>query len=338
MCTNRRVPALACLLIPFFAAHTRAEDQVVLRQGNGRVTVVGEIIDYTGASLTIQLREQSSEKKFRTEDVLEVATDHLAEQRQGREKRAAGELDLAEKLFESALKLERREWVRREILSELVACSLANDRIQLASERFLLIMSSDPKPVYLGVFPASWTHDSVPAATILESRRWIKRKEPLARVLAASHLLLSDRDQQAAEKELRDLSYHPDETTQRLAQAQLWRMRINSPILNDAEVLRWEKSIDDLPPPVRWGPTYVVAMGYLGLNQPDRAAATILWVPLVYKQNQLFAARCSYLAGEWCETSGQHEAALSIWGEAAVSYRGTPWGDRSKKAIADRAK
>ena len=176
------------------ACSAAAEDAVtVVNQRGGQTTVRGQIVDYTGASLRLILSD-GRERTFPADKVLRVQTEYSPEQTQADAARAQGRFDQALVLYQQALKAERRRWVRRRILIEMIWCYRGLGRMVPAAETFLLLMRDNPSEADFTCIPLAWTPSRPSPELEQAARRWIARSDlPAAELLGASHLLSIDR-------------------------------------------------------------------------------------------------------------------------------------------------
>ncbi|MBC8113247.1 MAG: hypothetical protein H7062_02625 [Candidatus Saccharimonas sp.] len=308
-----------------------AEDRVVIQPpGGSRFPVLGLVEDYTGRDLTIRTRIGDKLRSYPRSDVVEVQTAYTARHDKGRKLLANGHAVEAAVELNTAVKEEDRTWVRREILALLVKCALWDGDYRTAVSRFLLIAESDAETIHFGVAPLAWT-DDVPNGNVrLEAKSWLADRSPLSKLFGASHLLSDPASTNEAEAALRFLSRESNVRVQRLAQMQLWRQRMKTGAATPAELSRWEAAVEELPQELRAGGYFVLGQAYRKQKEPERAAAALLWLSLVYDADRHLAARACFHAAEQIESLGDRPQATNLFSEVVFRYGDTPWGPQAE--------
>lgn len=312
------------------SASVSAQDRVIIQQAGGsRFPMSGIVDDYTGRELTLLVRSGEAPRKYPRQDVIEVQTAYTAHHEKGRQLLAKGQPVEAKTELNQALKEEDRAWVRREILAQLVRCALWNGNYRSATPLFLSIVESDPETMHYGLAPLAWTETPSDADIKLDARGWMGDRSVVSQLIGASHLLF-DRDlNDQAETVLRRLAREPNIKLQRLAQMQLWRVRSLSGTATPNELGRWEAAVDELPDELRAGGFFVLGQTFRRQQDPERAAAALLWLPLVYDADRHLAARACYDAAEMVESFGDKGQATNLYSEVAFRFGDTPLGPRA---------
>ncbi len=308
-----------------------AQDYVIVQQpGGSRVKYPGIIDDYTGREVTLQIRLGEKLRRYARQDVVEVQTAYTAHHEKGRTLLAKGKPVEAKAELTLALKEEDRTWVRREILAQLIRCALWDGNYRAATPLFLSIVESDPETLHYGLAPLAWTDEVAEANVKLDARTWLADRLLESQLIGASHLLFDREQNDQAEATLRRLAREANIKLQRLAQMQLWRVRSLSGTATPNELVRWEMSIDELPEELRMGGYFVLGQTFKRLQQPERAAAELLWLPLVYDGDRYLAARACYDAAEQVESFGDQAQATNLYGEMVFRFGDTPLGKKAE--------
>jgi tetratricopeptide (TPR) repeat protein len=317
------------------------QDRVVIQQpGGSRFPVSGYIDDYTGREVILQVNTGERLKRYPREDVVQVQTAYTAHHEKGRQLLANGKAAEAKIELTQALKEEDRTWVRREILAQLGRCALWDGNYRAAMPLFLSIVESDPETMHFGVAPLTWSDGTSDANLKLDARNWMADKSPFSQLIGASHLLFDREYNDQAEAVLRRLARDANVKLQRLAQMQLWRVRSFQGTATPNELVRWEAAIDELPQELRVGGYFVLAQTFRRQQQPERAAAMLLWLPLVYDADRYLAARACFEAAELVESYGDKAQATSLYSELVFRFGDTPSGRRAEprwKQLKDEA-
>ena len=310
---------------------TVSQDYVVIQQpGGSRVKYPGIIDDYTGREVSLQIRLGEKLRRFARQDVVEVQTAYTAHHEKGRTLLAKGKAVEAKAELTLALKEEDRTWVRREILAQLVRCALWDGNYRTATPLFLSIIESDPETLHYGLAPLAWTDEPADANVKLDARAWLADRSLESQLIGASFLLFDRELNEQAEATLRRLARESNIKLQRLAQMQLWRVRLLGGTATPNELLRWEMSVEELPEELRSGGYFVLGQTFKRMQQPERAAAALLWLPLVYDGDRYLAARACFEAAEQVESFGDLAQATNLYSEVVFRFGDTPLGKRAE--------
>ena len=278
----------------------------------------------------MQVRADEPLRRIPREEVVEVRTAYTPHHEKGRQLLANGKPAEAKAELTRALKEEDRTWVRREILAQLVRCSLWDGNYREAVPLFLSIVESDPETLHYGLAPLAWSDEPAEANLKLDARRWIAERSPESQLIGASHLLFDRELNDQAEATLRRLATEPNVKLVRLAQMQLWRVRSVSGTATPGEMVRWEAAIDDLPEELRVGGYFVLGQTFRRQQQPERGAGVLLWLPLVYDADRHLAARACFDAAEMIESFGDRAQATNLYSELVFRFGDTPPGRKAE--------
>lgn len=304
-----------------------AQDRVVIQQpGGSRFPISGIIDDYTGRDLVLLVRSGEAPRRYPRKDVVEVQTAYTARHEKGRQLLFEGKPADAKVELTQAMKDEDRTWVRREILALLVRCALWDGNYRAATPAFLSIVESDAETMHYGLAPLAWTDVASANDIRLEARGWLADRSAVSQLIGASHLLFDPEMNDQAEATLRRLARESNIKLQRLAQMQLWRVRSLLGNSTPNELLRWEAAIEELPEELRMGGYFVLGQTLARQQEPERAAAALLWLPLVYDADRYLAARACLDAAEQVESFGDKDHAMTLLTEIVFRFSDTPSG------------
>ncbi|MBN2580531.1 MAG: hypothetical protein JXB10_16215 [Pirellulales bacterium] len=305
----------AILLLIAFPAPAPAQDAVYLSKGGGRVKVTGQIEDYGGKGLTLELSGGRTQT-YPAAEVAEIETTYTAEQNAGRQAQREGRWKDALVQYQKAMETEQRRWVRRQLLARWVECYQALGEPSRAGEAFLLLVRDDPQTPYFEGIPLAWLPRQPNPQTEQLAGQWMARPEPAAVLLGASYLLTTSQ-RGAALDQLRKLAADPDKQIALLATAQTWRTDYAQ--AGDAELDRRSRMIEKLPEPLRAGSYYVLGAARLQRRQYERAALAFLHVPILYPQQRTLAAQALLDAARATEHFDQ-PAAARLYRELLQQY------------------
>lgn len=330
----------ALLLLAATSARAAAEsgpDKVVLRPegGSGRMILNGQILKYDGDVLRIRLNVGDRIQEFASSRVLRVETPQTEAHVRGLLRYRNERIDAAIKSLEEALDVESRPWVRRDIWALLVRCALRRGDSVSAGSWFLEMIGSDRSPRHFHVIPLVWRPPEDDAELKRTARDWMADSSEVAQLLGAAALLHDAQQGEDARGLLEDLAVSADVRVRLLARAQLWRLQLGERRLSSGELEFWRARIEEMPEPLRGGPYYLLGKAYLQRQDYERAAATLLWVPLVYDHDHQLAGRACLQAADALRRIGQKDEAATLYREIAQRFAETPFAPRAKAALKD---
>lgn len=324
---HSRCVIIGVSLIVAWGRAASADDRVLVQRPgqSSRVTVTGQIVDYNGRELVLLTGVGGGEKRFPFDEIREVSTTYNESHQAGRRLLSEGRLEDAWNALAQALDDEDRTWVRREILALQVRCALARGDLKQAASRFLPIVQSDPATVHYRLAPLIWADDPEAAVTIslTDARQWLKESHAPARLIAASWLL-NGPERAAARDVLQELASDVEPTVQRLAQAQLWRLRLGAGDLSGEELRRWHEFNESLPPHLRGGPYFLIGAAHAARQERSLAAAAWMWLPIAYNETRYLAAEAQARAYQALAADGDEAGARRLAQDLATKYAGTP--------------
>ena len=132
------LPGLVC-------AQGEFTDQVVLQGStvSSRVTIQCEITDYTGEFIVLRTATTKNERRFPVSQIVSVKTPQMASHERGLKHLDDGAYEQAEAALTQALTDEARRWMRREVLADLIRCSLRQNRYAAAGTLFQRLYAAD---------------------------------------------------------------------------------------------------------------------------------------------------------------------------------------------------
>ncbi len=296
-----------------------AEDVVVIARGDtpGESRRTGEILDYTGEALTLQVaggrKEQIPAARVVSFEITKVPEHQNADQLYEEGRYADAVVS-----YRRAVEKEHRTWVRRNILSQMTWCYRNLEQFDRAGETFLLLLRADPSTPWYSSIPLAWRPSPPAADLVQQATRWMANTQvPAAALLGASWLLATAQREQALAK-LQELTSCPDPRVALLAAAQQWRGSVVTASLQDVE--RWQELARQLDASLQAGPTFVVGQALARHEQPARAALAFLRVPILHSDDRDLAAESLLAAGEQLEKAGDVAGARSVYRELIQHY------------------
>jgi tetratricopeptide (TPR) repeat protein len=296
-----------------------AEDRVLVKAKSGRETTTsrGEIVDYTGVSLVLR-RPGGREEVIEADRVLQVDTPLTAAHRTGDEQFASRQFEEALSSYRTAVGDEKRTWVQRQLLAQIVWCLRAVGRTESAIDVFLQILRSDPATHYYSAIPVSWFTE--PPSLALEQKAkglLADRSLPDERLIAASWLLPTAQ-RNSAIATLQGLLNADDSRVAFLAEAQLWRTQVAT--ASPEVIARWRERWTRIPDGLQPGPAFVLGQAYSRRNQPEESALLFLRAPILQPRDRGLASQALLAAGRELETMKQVTEAATIYREILAEH------------------
>ncbi len=321
------------VMLACFCGTLAAEDRVTLIPAGAvdPVILIGSVEDYTGQELVLLRPGVATADRYPANTIQSVQTWRSPTHDQGIAEFDAGTTPLAEQSLLKALQDEPREWVKREILSLLVRCAIRRHDWGTAGTRFLQITKQDATSPHWNVAPIQWAPQSLGDNPKTLARAWLKGTDSPSRLLAASWLLLDPVYGETAKQQLDDLARDPHRIVNSFARSQLWRLRLGLE-LSELEIQKWRKEVQRMPRSLRAGPQYLVGRGLLQRSEPGAAAAELLWLPMVYHENEDLSARALVDAAGALEQTGQTQAALTLYDSVITRYAWSSWANEARQA------
>ncbi len=286
--------------------------------GAGRARLTGRVLDYTGELLVIELPD-GRRQQIPGEKVLRVQTEYGPTHQQANERFREGRLSEALSLYRKAIQEEERRWVRREILARMVRCYEDTGQLAAAGETFLLLVQSDPNTPYWETIPLAWVPAEPDVGLERVARQWLgqdPQESPVSVLLGASHLL-STSERSAAIQRLQSLVGHRDRRIALLALTQTWRTYIQ---VTPDQLKNWQRTIQNLPDPLRAGPYYVLGRAWAQQGQWEEAALAWLRIPILYGRPRLVSARALLEAGQALDRLGHPDQSARLYQELIRTY------------------
>ncbi|MDA7978868.1 MAG: hypothetical protein MPJ50_08885 [Pirellulales bacterium] len=307
------------------------EDTVYVSVGDSADTLSyrGEIVSYVGGKLVLRLAN-GTERTFASNDrVLRIDTQHTSEYREALALYESGEFDKALQGFGNAFELESRTWVQRLILERVIYCRQNLGQLDVAGQRFLQLVSSDPNTPYFSSIPLAWVSDPPSAPLERQAMSWLNSPQPIARLLGASHLLSTRRAE--AEQALSDLRFDADQRVAALARMQLWRTDLHR--VNEDMIDRWVQEMERFPHSLLAGGYFLIGSANAEINRAEDAALKLMRVPIHYPQQRRLGARCLIEAARQLEALGQTAGATRLYNELLDEFAAFPESQEAKERL-----
>lgn len=326
----------AVFVAPSIAAgQTRFTDKVVLQgtTASSRVTLQCEVTDYTGEAIVLRTPTAKDDRRFPSSQVVSVKTPRMASHERGLEHLKKAEYYQAEESLTQALTDEARRWVRREILADLVRCSLRQNRYAAAGSQFQRLFLADRTTRHIRLIPLVWDDTPIDAETRVTAASWLEDKESVMRLIGASLLLRDSRYGESAQDMLRNLASEPGRRVRLLASWQEWRLKQRTGEVSDLELARRETLVEELDKELRPGPWYLIAKAHLIRQEYDLASAAFLRLPLLHDSDHPVTPLAMFNAARALEQIGFRRQAAQLDQEVIDRYAWSPAAKLSQQAI-----
>ena len=329
----------ASIVVWAAASAAFAQDKVVLQRPNlaSRLTISGFVEEYTGTELSIRTEAGEPARTFPSSEVVEIQPVQSEAHTRGLKLLAEGQVDEAIRELDTALKTERRTWVRREILAAFVRCGLRRGNYVLAGSRFLALIKSDPTTRHFRTIPLVWAPESISRETRSEARVWMQGDVEAGRLIGASLLYDDAESGKEARAVLKKLASSTDARIRPLAHMQAWRAEVFGGNPGRLQTAQWQRRIDELPEDLRAGPLYLLGRAYAVRHDYELAAATLLWLPLIDDHDVRLAARACVEAAAALEKIGQHAESQMLLREVTERFADTPFSDEAAALLNEQS-
>ena len=287
----------------------------------GYATFKGQVADYTGSGLVLGTPD-GRQRTFPADRILQIDTYHTQARLDADGLFEKGQFAPAAALYQQAQKEEKRPWMRRQIMAQLVWCHRATGQLQIAGVEFRSVVWEDANSPYLSCIPLTWIAGQPSGPLEQAATGWLNlEKEPAMVLLGASHLL-STAARGVALDRLKRLAASAQPPVNQLALAQTWRTSV---VTADARQLAaWEDTIRQMPEPFRAGPYYVLGLGRARQNDWEGAALALMRVPILYRRHHVLAARSLLDAGQSLEKLDRQRQAVRLYDEVLGDFAQTP--------------
>jgi len=308
-----------------------SEDIVTIVSGRpGKETtrrLFGEITDIRGGK--VHLLRNGRTETIDEAKVIRFETQYLPPHIEGKRQFKAANYQGALTLLREAASAEDRNWVRRDILAQIVACRYNLGQADVACETFRIIYGADNSTRHLHAAPLAWRSERATPALHAKASQWLKEDDNGAAQLMAASWLLSGPNRQAAIEKLNALTDNDDTRIAKLAQAQLWRTKLVTARETDAAV--WQASIDRLPENLRGGPYYLLGQLYSRLKKPERASLAFLRTPVLFPHQRPLCEQSLLAAARELETMNRLEEARLVYREFISTFPGSLFEEEVKE-------
>jgi tetratricopeptide (TPR) repeat protein len=322
----------AGLLLAFWLACQSlavAQDVLHLRRtdGNGETNRKGEILNWTGS--TISIKGSSGVKEVDAGRLIRIETAWDPNYENGVAALAKYDYPEASQMFESALDGEQRSWMQNILHAKLLQCFLATENFGRAAEQFLNIVNDDPQSRFLNLIPLVWTSSRPDSLQLKRAKVWLRSNEPAIQLLGASWLL-TESDNSEALKTLDTLTSDFDPTIKSLATAQLWRL--DKVVADEKRIDLRIAEVKRMPESIRGGPWYLIAESQSRLKLYDKAVVNFMRIPINDPQQGGLAAAALYQAA-WIlqnkqqQNKQQQNKAQTLRNELKEKFGDTVWAN-----------
>lgn len=258
-------------------------DQVVIRkEGSPRTTTMSGVIEDMAGETIVFRRSGNTLDVFGLREIVSVRYQKSAEFDDGLLKLHNRDWEAAVPAFQAAAAIEPRKWAVREIRASLALALRASGRFAESLETVERILSEDPNSRHVVELPLVWD-ERLPAHQRISLNAADLRSDSLARQLTAASALLHEPEHQAAAiSTLQFLRKTARGQLQKLAETQLWRVRLLRPNeLRESEIAHWSERVRDFERRTRAGAEFIIGRSLLLIHDYDNAATSLLWMPLL---------------------------------------------------------
>ncbi len=323
--------ALPLSLILFAVVPLLAEDRVILLDSQQRqISRVGEVLSFDADSLKLQTR-QGREIEIPRERVVRVDPEQSAEHSKADDRFKERNYQAALVAYQKSIRLEKRNWLRREMLAQIIRChSNLGDR-RKAGSLFLVLCKDDQRTLHFDAIPLAWRPWQPDRQATLDATKWLNAPSPVAKLLAASWFLSTSKRPEAI-RVLEGLKRSRDSRVQQLANAQLWRTQLVT-TRKDIVLHEWPRMLQQMPIELRGGPHFVLARALAKHGASDRSILEFMRVPITYGAMYDLSAESLWQAGQQLEKAGSRTEAARIYREVIRDYPDTTFATQAQQRV-----
>ncbi len=310
-----------------WADGTTLQAETVIRKAGsqgGRMALNGEILDYNRRELIIRVKSPDSIQQIPEDQIIDVQPYLLEPHRKAEEALAEQNYPQARELAQEALPLEKRNWVRREILALMIRIARQERNWQTAAIHFEAMLESNRETRHRDLMPLMWRQETLSSLDRDFATRELDSGQAELRLISASWLLEVPGWEGRAAQVLKELLVHPEDSVRHWARCQLWRVRLREGNISDGDLRQWERQLRNLPESHWAGPMFVLAQGYEQRVQPEQAAARYLWIPIMDPRQSDLAGSALLKAADLLTSIGQTDAAQRLRLEAQDRFATSP--------------
>jgi len=337
----QQLPCLRCGLVFVVLAiiwHSAAVAQDVVHLKPNSTTgvqrsIAGKVVDATGLEITIHA-EGRRDQTFKRDRVDRIEYVKVKAHQQGDELLAKHRTKEALAKYEQAMRDEKRNWVRRDILAAIVDVHRMRSSYVRSGKMMLLLIRNDPTTHHLGSMPLSWRPYQPAPELTSAAKQWLESSTPHAVLMGASWLL-SGKERPRAIKRLEQITTLGNNRVSSIAQVQLWRTQLVS--IDAVKLARWQRTVAQMPETLRVGPYFLIGRAHAQLEQHDLAALAMLRVPLLYADQRSLAAEAMLTAGAELQLLGQHPEAAKLYRELIRDYADRPQVTQARQRLSSAA-
>ncbi len=258
-------------------------DQVTIRKaGTHRDRTLSGVIEDMSGQIIVLRRDGNTAEVLKLRDVVSVQFHKSAEFDDGLRKLQTRDWQSALTSLQAAETAESRVWAVREIRASQAVALRAIARFDECLAIVEQIFNDDPDTRHLVELPLVWDERLPAEQRFAATPPDLKSPSVLRQLTAASALLHDPGQEDAAAAALKSLSKSPRLRIQELAELQLWRRSLLRPeVLQLREIEQWMNRVRGFDRRMRSGPEFLIGRALLLNHDYDRAATSLLWMPLL---------------------------------------------------------
>lgn len=333
---NRFVQVLLTWAVVFSGIATLMGDEVLVidSKGNERLRK-GTIVDFRGETLTLELTT-GNQVDIDSHSIKSIAAEWSQPQKEAEKQLAQRNFADALNHYRDAFKLEKRDWVKRQLRSRVVWCFRNTGRDADACRNFGRLVEEDPRTPYFDAIPLQWPTRRCPADVMKVVTPWMTPtsatdESAVKQLIAASWLLVNDRTR--AVTTLRDLGRNSSKLISSLAVAQLWRAELLT--LQESRMTWWSEQLASTPIELRAGSHYLMGQSLARFKKYDDAVLSFLRVPTMYPDDLQLSQVCLSEAANILLKQGHQQEARTIYQQTIDLDESSVWGQQAKVALAE---
>lgn len=311
------------MFLPLLVGSGKGEDSVILSTSTtpqGWVRIPGNLERVTEKSVFIRGKDGSL-REYAGRKLLRVETRLLPEHKRGDELFVGGHFAEALQAYRSALDNESRPLVAAQVRIQIVWCLRYLGRRAEACREFFTLATGEVPAVFAPAAPVNWLPGAPDPLIEALCASHLGSPSAVVDLVAASHLLGGVHAKRAL-VELDRLAATAPEPIRTVAWFQTCRQKTMT--VDEKDLWQWEGAWEKIPAEWQAGPAAVVAQGWEGRRNFERASLWWLRLAILFPGHRDLAARALLAAGRNLERLGQPEQAAVLYRELLVKYPESP--------------
>jgi hypothetical protein len=311
--------AIALFIVVLLSCNLYAADRVHLKLDDGSSRrYSGTIVEYNAK--TLGLDSAGGRTNLPARNVTKIETTVAPSLPSARDALQAGKFADAERLLLDSAREEKRRWMQREILAEVVRAQVAQQKYVEAANTFSVIYRDEPDTRFIDRLPLHWWPRELTATEKTQAERLLAEDSAAAKLIGASWLLAGP-NRASATAALTELVRSQTGSLKKLAQWQLWRSQIAGAAAS--QITAWEEELLDNDANLSAGAWLLIGRAKSNAGNHHAAATDFLRAAILANGHEDTAAMGLLWAAREMDRLEQPADAARLRQELKANFAGT---------------